>query len=250
MAIPTSTKVINYAKKFVRSAKYGSPNQFTRWYGFGGQAVPWCAVFVYYCLAHTGGKTLMSGCKNKAYCPTIWNWGKAKGYAHGSGSKAIKGDLVLFDWQKDGVCDHIGFVIKDNGNGTVQTVEGNTSNTNNGNGGCVQIRTRSKNLIKGYVRLPYAKSTKTKATAKSKKGYSGTFPKLPKKGYFKINDTGTEVKNLQRFLNWYGGYKLKIDGIFGNLTFKAVKDFQKKTGIKVDGIFGKQSLAKAKSVKK
>lgn len=158
--MPTAKKVIAYAKKYVRKAPYRSPNAFTRWYGFGGQAVSWCAIFVYYCLAHTGGKTLMSGCSNKAYCPTIWNWGKKKGYAHGSGSQARLGDLVLFDWQKDGVCDHIGFVIKDNGNGTVTTVEGNTSNTNNGNGGCVQIRTRNKSIIKGFIRLPYEKEKK------------------------------------------------------------------------------------------
>lgn len=190
----------------------------------------------------------MSGCSNKAYCPTIWNWGKKKGYAHGSGSKAKLGDLVLFDWQKDGVCDHIGFVIKDNGNGTVTTVEGNTSNTNNGNGGCVQIRTRSKTIIKGFVRLPYAKAKKKKASAKKK--YSGTFPKLPKKGYLGKGDKGSEVKKLQRFLNWYGNYKLAIDGSFGNLTLKAVKSFQKKTKLTVDGFFGKKSLAKAKSIKK
>lgn len=155
---PTSNDVINYAKKFVRKASYGSPNQFTRWYYGNNTAAPWCAIFVYFCLSQTGGKELMTGCANKAYVPTIWNWGKAKGYTRGGTSQAYLGDLVIFDWQKDGVADHIGFVIKDNGNGYVTTVEGNTSNTNNGNGGCVQIRTRSKSLIKGYVRLPYNKA--------------------------------------------------------------------------------------------
>lgn len=249
MSIPTASKVVNYAKKYVRSAKYGSPNKFTKWYGFGGQAVPWCAIFVYYCLCQTGGKTLMAGCSNKAYCPTIWNWAKKKGYTKPSSATAKKGDLVLFDWEKDGVCDHIGFIIKDNGNGTVQTVEGNTSNTNNGNGGCVQIRERSKSLIKGYVRLPYAKAKKS---AKKGKRYSGAFPKLPKRGYFKKGDKGTEVKKLQKFLNWFGNYKLKIDGEIGTLTESAIKKFQKSkpTQLKADGLFGKKSLAKAKSIKK
>lgn len=168
MSKPTASKVIKYAKKFIRKAPYGSPNTFTKWFYGNNTVAPWCAIFVYYCLAHTGGKELMAGCQNKAYCPTIWNFGKAKGYALSSGSKAKQGDLVLFDWNKDKVCDHIGFIIKDNGNGTVTTVEGNTSNTSNGNGGCVQIRTRSKGIIRGYVRLPYAKATKT--TAKKKTG--------------------------------------------------------------------------------
>lgn len=246
--MPTASQVVTYAKKYVRSAKYGSPNAFTKWYGFGNQAVAWCAIFVYYCLAHCGGANLMAGCKNKAYCPTIWNWAKAKGYAHSSSSTAKMGDLVLFDWQKDGVCDHIGFVIKDLGNGKVQTVEGNTSNTSNGNGGCVQIRTRTKSVIKGFIRLPYATTKKT--TTSTKKGYSGTFPTLPKKGYLGKGDKGTAVKNLQRFLNWYGNYKLAVDGDFGAKTRSAVLSFQKKTKIKQDGFFGKQSLAKAKSIKK
>lgn len=162
MAIPTANKVITFAKSFARNTPYYSPNQFTRWYGFGGQAVAWCAVFVYYCLCQTGGKTLMEGCANKAYCPTIWNWGVAKGYSVNKWSGAKEGDLVLFDWEVDGVCDHIGFAIKDNGNGTVQTVEGNT------NGGRVQIQTRNKSVIKGFIRLPYSAPSKP-ATKPAKK---------------------------------------------------------------------------------
>lgn len=155
MSYPTADKVISTAKKYVRSSSYGSPNKFSRWYGFGNQVVAWCAVFVYYILAESGGKELMSGCLNKAYCPTILNWAKKKGYFK---TTPKKGDLVLFDWDKNKTADHIGFVIKDLGGGYVQTVEGNTSNASNGNGGCVQIRKRHKSYILGYVRLPYGKS--------------------------------------------------------------------------------------------
>lgn len=68
--------------------------------------------------------------------------------------------------------------------------------------------------------------------------------------YLKQGDTGTRVKRLQKFLNWYGDYNLEVDGIFGAKTLAAVKDFQKKTKLEVDGLFGKKSLAKAKTVKK
>lgn len=237
MSKPTAKKVINYAKKFVRSARYGSPNLFTKWFYGNNTTAPWCAIFVYYCLAHTGGKELMSGCKNKAYCPSIWNWAKAKGYTISKGSKAKYGDLVLFDWQKDGVCDHIGFILEDNGN-TVDTLEGNTSSTSNGNGGCVQYRTRSKSVIKGYVRLPYAKA--------KKRYYTGKLPKLPKRTYFKEGDKGGEVKKLQKFLNWYGNYKLATDGIYGVKTAEAVRRFEAKERITVDGEYGKQCNSKAK----
>ena len=86
----------------------------------------------------------------------------------------------------------------------------------------------------------------TKATAK----YSGTFPKLPSRGYFKTGDTGSQVKYLQKFLNWYGGYGLTVDGDLGDKTLSAVKKFQKAERLTVDGKFGAKSLAKAKTVKK
>ena len=93
-------------------------------------------------------------------------------------------------------------------------------------------------------------STAVKKTAtKVKKGYTGTFPKLPKRGYFKKGDKGNQVKNLQRFLRWYG-YKISVDGKCGKNTIKTVKKFQKSVGMKATGRFGKKTLAKAKAVKK
>lgn len=85
---------------------------------------------------------------------------------------------------------------------------------------------------------------------KKKKAYSGPFPKLPSRGYFQKGDKGTQVERLQKFLNWYGGYKLDPDGIFGNKTYAAVVDFQMKNKLVADGLFGKKSLAKAKAIKK
>lgn len=88
----------------------------------------------------------------------------------------------------------------------------------------------------------------------NKKGYTGTFPILPvvggKVSYLKKGDKGLQVKNLQSVLNWYGNYKLVVDGDFGSLTDKAVRSFQKATKLEVDGKFGKSSLAVMKSIKK
>ena len=66
----------------------------------------------------------------------------------------------------------------------------------------------------------------------------------------KKGSKGQQVKNLQKYLNWFGAYGLEVDGDFGTKTQKAVKDFQKRTGLAVDGIFGKNSLAMAKEMKK
>lgn len=90
-----------------------------------------------------------------------------------------------------------------------------------------------------------------KTTTTTKKKYTGTFPILPSRGYFKTGDTSTQVKNLQKFLNWANGSKLVIDGIIGEKTIAQVKKFQKLTGkLNIDGLFGSKTLKLAKKFEK
>ena len=51
-----------------------------------------------------------------------------------------------------------------------------------------------------------------------------------------------KVKHVQEMMKAQGG-KLDIDGKFGPSTEKAVREFQKKNGLKVDGIVGPQTMA-------
>lgn len=51
------------------------------------------------------------------------------------------------------------------------------------------------------------------------------------------------IKNLQSLLNKHG-YNLAIDGIVGNATINALKDFQKNNGLAVDGIAGVKTYEK------
>lgn len=81
-----------------------------------------------------------------------------------------------------------------------------------------------------------------------KTAYRGDFPKLPKRGWFTSGDKGEEVKKLQKFLNWYGGYGLDVDGIIGRKTIDAVRRYQGREKLRVDGCFGKESLKRAKVV--
>lgn len=97
------------------------------------------------------------------------------------------------------------------------------------------------------------------------KAYTGTYPDIKvkytvtdKKGkkstktrnYLTVADQGTQVKNLQKFLNWHGEYGLVVDGDFGSKTAVAVEKFQKAEKLTVDGMFGSKCLAAAKKVKK
>ena len=52
--------------------------------------------------------------------------------------------------------------------------------------------------------------------------------------------TGSAVSKLQTVLNEHG-YGLAVDGIFGAKTQAAVRDYQKKNGLKLDGIAGKET---------
>jgi peptidoglycan hydrolase-like protein with peptidoglycan-binding domain len=77
--------------------------------------------------------------------------------------------------------------------------------------------------------------------------YDGPYPTLPKRGYFQQGDKGVEVGKLQKYLNWFGNYRLAVDGDLGPKSVTAVKAFQKAVGITVDGLFGGVSLAAAKN---
>lgn len=61
-------------------------------------------------------------------------------------------------------------------------------------------------------------------------------------------DRGTEVKTLQSNLNAAINAGLKVDGIFGTATTKAVKNFQKKYDITTNGKYGPKTSAKMNDV--
>lgn len=73
--------------------------------------------------------------------------------------------------------------------------------------------------------------------------YSGVIPSPT----IKNKSKGENVKNLQRFLNWYGNFKLTVDGSCGAKTVSAIKEFQRAEGITADGIYGSVSQSKAKA---
>lgn len=113
---------------------------------------PWCACFVTWCLRKNGWTE--KGW-NQAYCPA---WAStAHAHTHGlitvSASMLLPGDIVTFDWDNDGIQDHIGFVDSDVVNGSFHTVEGNTSSTSNSNGGAVEARVRNVSDVGCMIRI-------------------------------------------------------------------------------------------------
>jgi peptidoglycan hydrolase-like protein with peptidoglycan-binding domain len=54
---------------------------------------------------------------------------------------------------------------------------------------------------------------------------------------------GAAVRALQRSLNYCHGAGLRADGIYGDLTERAVRNVQRAKGIPVDGVYGPQTRA-------
>ena len=73
--------------------------------------------------------------------------------------------------------------------------------------------------------------------------YGGSIPSPT----LKRGSSGTAVKELQRFLNWYCGVTLKDDGKLGAKTEQWLMVFQKSEGLSHDGVYGTQSYLKALS---
>jgi peptidoglycan hydrolase-like protein with peptidoglycan-binding domain len=122
--------------------------EFGQWYGMNG--VPWCAIFVTWCFANAGSKSFARRSR-WAYVPFVLNDAHAAKNGLTVTRAPAAGDLVLFDWDSDGVCDHIGIVEKPS---PLVTIEGNTSPANNSNGGQVMRRTdRSLSDIAAFVHV-------------------------------------------------------------------------------------------------
>ncbi|MEG2185945.1 MAG: peptidoglycan-binding protein [Clostridia bacterium] len=66
-------------------------------------------------------------------------------------------------------------------------------------------------------------------------------PKNPRSLYYGC--TGSRVKSLQKALKAAGCYNGSADGVYGDLTYAAVKKFQYKKGIRADGVAGTKTLA-------
>ena len=59
---------------------------------------------------------------------------------------------------------------------------------------------------------------------------------------YQQGSTGSTVKTIQQKLKNWGYYTGSVDGIFGTKTRQAVRYFQQKNGLKVDGIVGNNTL--------
>lgn len=119
----------------------GNDTLFGSWYGMNYQ--PWCAMFVTYAfLVEAGGSPSFVRGSRYAYVPYIVNDARANRYGLSVTTKPQPGDVVCFDWQRDGTPDHVG-IFEDGTPSWFKCIEGNTSPADNSNGGQVMRRERA-----------------------------------------------------------------------------------------------------------
>jgi len=130
---------------------------FSKWYGIIGA---WCAMFVTYNFEFAAkSKAFSKNAGRWAYCPFMVADAKASrnGIKEVSAANVQPGDVVLYDWDKDGVADHVGIfeAWTDKKKTKFTAIEGNTSLGDNSNGGQVMRRDRTVKDTICFVRVAY-----------------------------------------------------------------------------------------------
>lgn len=113
----------------------------------GGTGWPWCVAFTVWVRQRVGA--LAPSEYRGGYVPHLELWARKAGKWR---TKPSLGARAIFDWGRDGLADHVGFVAQVS---PLVTIEGNTQPGSRGdqsNGGGVYRRTdRTSNQIRGYV---------------------------------------------------------------------------------------------------
>ena len=99
----------------------GAP--YWSWWGLDYR-VEWCAIFVSWCADQCGYLDAGVLPKMEGVRPYV-DWFKERGQWQGRDYEPSPGDIIFFDWESDGLADHVGIVEKVE-NGLIYTVEGNT----------------------------------------------------------------------------------------------------------------------------
>lgn len=119
-------------------------NQFGAWYGNGFNGSPWCAIFVTFCYetcCKTGSPSFTKGV-NYAYVPYMVSDAQNKRNGLTVTSSPIAGDAIAYDWD-GGDYDHV--ELFESGNSSSwSAIGGNTSTSDNSNGGQVMRRARKR----------------------------------------------------------------------------------------------------------
>ena len=122
--------------------------KYNAWYygrDVSGAAYPWCMVFVQWVFDRASVKLPT----RTASCGALMRAAQAAGCWVTKGYRP--GDVVIYDFPGGAATDHCG-IVEAVDDSRVSAIEGNTSSSNDADGGAVERRTRRLSLIAGAVR--------------------------------------------------------------------------------------------------
>ena len=125
--------------------------RYNTWYygrEVSGAAYPWCMVFVQWVFAQAGVKLPV----RTASCGALMRAAQSAGCWVTRGYQP--GDVVIYDFPGGAATDHCGIVEAVDGT-YISAIEGNTSSSNDADGGAVERRARKFAQIVGAVRPTY-----------------------------------------------------------------------------------------------
>lgn len=120
-------------------------------YGLNGY--PWCVMFLWWSFRAAGAESLFCFGEKTASCTVLRNRYRERGRWHTGPGRA--GDIAIMNFSGTLEPEHCGLVAAVLGDGSIETVEGNTSPGAEGsqdNGGCVALKTRTPRQVLGFCR--------------------------------------------------------------------------------------------------
>lgn len=196
----------------------------------------WCALFIDWLF---GDDTPFTG--NEHYsCTSQMNLWKSIGCWENGTSCIAVGDIIYYDWDSSGDCDHVGIVVQVQGD-SITVIEGNFGNGNwQSNHVAYRTITHSYAYVRGYAIPDYKTDTNTHTTSNTPANERhGTLYSTDM-----VNTCYAKVEQIQNMLNVVNNSGITCDGYYGNKTKQAVIDFQKKYKLEIDGIVGKETITK------
>lgn len=227
-------KIISLAEKQLGN---GASKYRTWYYGYDAEDVAWCAIFVSWVFANANIKMIKTdgaGCFAREGNGTYGEWHESE-YSN-ENTEPQKGDIITFVWNYAGryysqdkyYSDHVGIVYAVDSK-CVYTIEGNSGGSNDTSSVKKRCYSRKDGCINGYFR-PYAFTEREDDYMEIKKGDSNNFVLAYKAMLIQAKALGIISQ------------KVDESSGFGEGTYKATIEVQKKFNLDVDGIAGVQTI--------
>lgn len=223
----TNTELYNIAKKYI-----GTRGKEAKAYCRLPSDANYCDAFVTW-LFHVGDVSQLY-CKGtiQTYCPTSIEICR-KLYAQLPPYLALPMDVIFYDWEPNGLPNHVGLIVSKISTSKAKTIEGNTS------GGIIDEKIRNMSYTQGIFRMGFKPKSLPDTYVLNVDGNFGYKSIYTLQHVLKVTEDCIFGRKTLMALQRYVG--ATPDAVFGENTARKV---QKLIGAAQDGQFGEASVRK------